>query len=358
MKDHSKSVLFLAGDGVGPEIISVAKSLLDKLESKHSEIKLAKADALVGGSAIDSFNSPLPPSTLELALNADAILLGAVGGFKWDNLPAANKPEKGLLQLRQNLNLFSNFRPITLYPELENNSPLKREIISGVDLMIIRELTGDLYFGEPRSLSKVAGRRQAVNTMCYNEDEIRLIATSAFNLARLRKKKLCSVDKANVLENSILWREVVTELGADYPDVELSHMYVDNAAMQLVARPTQFDCILTSNLFGDILSDLAAMISGSIGILPSASIGKKSALFEPVHGSAPDIAGKNIANPIATIVSTGMLLEYLYPGSNYLLQINNAISKALKSGRTKDISSPGIATIGCEEMGNLIIKEL
>jgi len=324
MKNYK--IAIIKGDGIGSEIVEEAIKVLDAVSSNEN-FELEYNEYLLGGSAIDVFDNPCPDETIKGCLNSDAILFGAIGGPKWDNLPKEKRPESGLLKLRKSLNLFANIRPAIIFDELVNASSLKPEIIKGVDLVVVRELTGGIYFGEPRYKDD----KKAYNTMIYTREEIERIAKVAFEEAKKRNKKVTSVDKANVLEVSELWREVVEDVKKEYPEVELEHMYVDNAAMQLVRNPKQFDVILTSNIFGDILSDEASMIVGSIGLLPSASIGGKVGLFEPIHGSAPDIAGQGIANPIATILSAAMMLDFL--GEHQASKkIKNAIKKVLKEG--------------------------
>ncbi len=350
MKNYKIAVL--KGDGIGAEIVNEAIKVLDAVADKEG-FNLEYNEYLIGGSAVDVFDNPCPDETIKGCLNSDAVLFGSIGGPKWDNLPKEKRPESGLLKLRKSLGLFANIRPAIIFDELVNASTLKPEVIKGVDLEVVRELTGGIYFGEPRYKDE----NKAYNTMVYSRDEIERIARVAFEEARKRKKKVTSVDKANVLEVSELWREVVEEVAKDYPDVELEHMYVDNAAMQLIREPKQFDVILTSNIFGDILSDEASMIVGSIGLLPSASIGGKVGLFEPIHGSAPDIAGQGIANPIATILSAAMMLDYLGE-KNAAVRIKNAIKEVLAEGyRTKDIASfDAKEVVTTEEMGSLIAE--
>jgi len=350
MKTYKIAVI--KGDGIGPEIVNEAIKVLDAVASKEG-FNLEYNEYLLGGSAVDVFDNPCPDETIKGCLNSDAVLFGAIGGEKWDNLPKEKRPETGLLKLRKSLGLFANIRPAIIFDELVDASTLKPEVIKGVDLEVVRELTGGIYFGEPREKNKDV----AFNTMIYTREEIERIAEVAFEEAMKRNKKVTSVDKANVLEVSELWREVVEEVAKRYPLVELNHMYVDNAAMQLIRDPKQFDVILTGNIFGDILSDEASMIVGSIGLLPSASIGGKVGLFEPIHGSAPDIAGQGIANPIATILSAAMMLDYLgeSKGAN---RIRNSIKKVLADGyRTKDIASFGAKeVVTTEEMGSLIAE--
>ena len=350
------NIAVLPGDGIGPEITKQAIKILDALR-----LSSAVEYAPIGGAAYDEFNDPLPKITLDLANKADAILLGAVGDWKYDNLPREMRPERGLLRIREGLNLFANLRPAIMFPELINASSLKPEIVSELDVMIIRELTGDIYFGRPRGISiNKNGEEEGINTMRYADSEIRRIAHVAFKTASKRSKKLCSVDKANVLETSELWRRVVTEIADDYPDVELSHMYVDNAAMQLVRDPKQFDVIVTGNIFGDILSDQASMLTGSIGMLPSASLDENNkGMYEPSHGSAPDIAGKDRANPIATILSLAMMFKYTFNDLERFTIIEDAVKQVLKDNfRTDDIASEGMKVLGCEAMGDAIAERL
>ena len=349
-------IAVLPGDGIGPEITKQAVKVIDAFGLLNS-IEYG----LIGGAGYDEYKDPLPKNTLELARAADAILLGAVGDWKYDSLPRDMRPEKGLLRIREGLNLFANLRPALMFPELVNASSLKPEIISGLDLMIIRELTGDIYFGEPRGIALNArGEEEGVNTMRYSDKEIRRIAHIAFETASKRSKKLCSVDKANVLETTELWRRIVSEIAEDYPEVELSHMYVDNAAMQLVRDPKQFDVIVTGNIFGDILSDQAAMLTGSIGMLPSASLDENNkGMFEPSHGSAPDIAGKNKANPIATILSLAMMFKYTFNDLNKFNIIEDAVKQTLKDNfRTEDIVLQNEKVVSCQEMGDAIVERL
>ena len=352
-------VLLLPGDGIGVEVIAQCKPILDLLKTKFA---LEYEEADFGGIAIDKYNDPLPADTLNKAKEADAILLGAIGAPQYDSLPVDKKPEKGLLKIRYELAVFANLRPAISFKELTNVSSLKTEIINDLDILIIRELTGGLYFSEPRGIKGDADKRIGFNTMQYSVEEIKRIAKIAFTSAQKRNKKLCSIDKANVLEVSMLWREVVTDLAKDYPDVELSHMLVDNAAMQLVANPKQFDVIVTGNIFGDILSDLASQLVGSIGMLPSASIGDKHGLYEPVHGSAPDIAGKDMANPCATILSLALLLEHSLQEKEYANKLTQAVKDVLASGlRTADIIQEGEEAVSCSAMGAAILvkfKEL
>ncbi|SDG98905.1 3-isopropylmalate dehydrogenase [Nitrosomonas sp. Nm132] len=351
-------IAVLAGDGIGPEITTQAERVLMALRSDG--LKLELESGLLGGCAVDAAGEPFPEVTRRLATEADAVLLGAVGGPKYDSLPREKRPEQGLLAIRKELNLFANLRPAILYPELASASTLKPEIVSGLDILIVRELTGDIYFGQPRGIEQRDGQRVGFNTMIYSEAEIRRIAHVAFQAARKRKGRLCSVDKMNVLECTQLWRDVVTETAAVYPDVNLSHMLVDNAAMQLVRDPRQFDVIVTGNMFGDILSDEASMLTGSIGMLPSASLDDRNkGLYEPIHGSAPDIAGKDIANPLATILSVAMMLRYSFAQEDVALRIENAVRKVLAQGfRTNDIYEPGMKKVGTIEMGDAVLANL
>jgi len=357
----SKNVLILPGDGIGPEIVTQARRVLE-LVNEQDSLGLEFSEALVGGAAIDADGVPLPESTLEAAKAADAILLGAVGGPKWDTNPDFQiRPEKGLLGIRSNLGLFGNLRPAILYPQLAHASTLKPEVVSGLDILIVRELTGGIYFGQPRGVRvKEGGIREGYNTYVYDENEIRRIGRVAFEAARARNKKLCSVDKANVLEVTVLWREIMEEVAKDYPDVELSHMYVDNAAMQLVRAPKQFDVMVTGNMFGDILSDAAAMLTGSIGMLPSASLDVNGkGMYEPCHGSAPDIAGQGKANPLATILSAAMMLRYSLDSGATADRIEAAVSQVLDQNlRTADIMSEGMAQVSTSEMGDAVVAAL
>ena len=354
----SKKIAILPGDGIGPEIVAEAVKVLECLRQDHGlDIELEHAP--VGGAAYDAHGTTLPDKTLALARAADAILLGAVGGPKWDQLDTDLRPEKALLRLRSELVLFSNLRPTILYPQLADASSLKAEVVADLDIMIVRELTGGIYFGQPRGVRTLEnGERQGYNTLVYSESEIKRIAHSAFGIAGKRSGRLCSVDKANVLESSVLWREVVTELGSEYPDVTLSHMYVDNAAMQLVRAPKQFDVIVTGNMFGDILSDAAAMLTGSIGMLPSASLDTQGkGLYEPVHGSAPDITSQGLANPLATILSTAMLLRYSLDEPEMAKRIERAILQALDAGlRTADIFRNVGRQVSTSEMGDAVVQ--
>jgi 3-isopropylmalate dehydrogenase len=353
-------VTLLPGDGIGPEIMDVAVDVL-KLVADSENFQLEFQSALIGGAAIDAVGSPLPPETLKVCKDSDAVLLAAIGGYKWDNNPRHLRPETGLLGLRSGLELFANLRPAAILPQLIDASTLKREVVEGVDIMVVRELTGGVYFGEPKGIfTTESGEQRGVNTMAYTTSEIDRIARVGFETAQKRTKKLCSVDKANVLEVSQLWRDRVNALAAEYPDVELSHMYVDNAAMQLVRAPKQFDTIVTSNLFGDILSDAAAMLTGSIGMLPSASLGASGlGVFEPVHGSAPDIAGQDLANPLAQVLSAAMMLRYGLNQPAAASKIEAAVLKVLDLGyRTGDIMSPEKTKVGCQAMGKVLMEAL
>ncbi|THF62478.1 3-isopropylmalate dehydrogenase [Pseudothauera rhizosphaerae] len=348
-------ICVLPGDGIGPEITAEAVRVLRALD-----LKFELEEALLGGSAVDATGSPYPEATSKLAREADAVLLGAVGGPKWDTLPREQRPERGLLGIRKELGLFANLRPAILYPELANASSLKPEIVAGLDILIVRELTGDIYFGQPRGIEVRNGERYGFNTMHYTESEIRRILRVAFEAARKRNRKLCSVDKMNVLETTQLWRDVANELAPEYPDVELTHMLVDNAAMQLVRAPKQFDVMVTGNMFGDILSDEASMLTGSIGMLPSASLDENNkGLYEPSHGSAPDIAGKGVANPLATILSAAMLLRYTFAQEEAAQRVEGAVKKVLAQGyRTGDIFEPGTKRVGTREMGDAVLAAL
>ncbi|NDJ15893.1 3-isopropylmalate dehydrogenase [Myxacorys almedinensis] len=353
-------ITLLPGDGIGPEIMAVAVKVLKTVGQKF-ELAFEFQEALIGGAAIDATGEPLPAETLAKCKDSDAVLLAAIGGYKWDTLPRHLRPETGLLGLRAGLGLFANLRPAIILPQLIDASSLKRDVVEGVDIMVVRELTGGIYFGQPRGVfTTEMGEKRGVNTMAYTESEIDRIGRVAFETAQKRGKKLCSVDKANVLEVSQLWRDRITALAADYPDVALSHLYVDNAAMQLVRAPKQFDTIVTSNLFGDILSDAAAMLTGSIGMLPSASLGTSGAgVYEPVHGSAPDIAGQDRANPLAQVLSAAMMLRYTLHQPEAARHIEQAVLKVLDQGyRTGDIMAEGNTLIGCEAMGNVLISAL
>ncbi|NNM51094.1 MAG: 3-isopropylmalate dehydrogenase [Pseudomonadales bacterium] len=353
-------IVVLAGDGIGPEIMEQALAVLTRVNHRF-ELGMTWEHQLLGGSAIDATGVPLPPATLEAAKVADAVLLGAVGGPRWERIERSLRPERGLLAIRAELGLFANLRPALLYPQLAAASTLKPEVVSGLDLLIVRELTGGIYFGQPRGVRVLEnGEREGYNTDVYRESEIRRIARVAFDLARLRNRKVLSVDKANVLEVTELWKEVVSEVAKDYPDVQLSHMYVDNAAMQLVRAPKQFDVIVTGNLFGDILSDEAAMLTGSIGMLPSASLDAQGkGMYEPCHGSAPDIAGKGVANPLATILSVAMMLRYTFHQEVAARAIESAVGQVLDQGlRTADIESVGTKRVGTVEMGAAVVAAL
>ncbi|OYX04798.1 MAG: 3-isopropylmalate dehydrogenase [Thiotrichales bacterium 32-46-8] len=353
-------VLVLPGDGIGPEIVAEAVKVLQVLSKDHG-LSLTTSEGLVGGASIDVHGTPLTDDTLAQAQAADAVLLGAVGGPKWDAMPMANRPEKGLLALRKGMNLFANLRPAILYPQLTHASTLKPEVVSGLDLLIVRELTGGIYFGLPRGVRTLEnGERQGYNTLVYSESEIERIAHVAFQAAQKRGKQVCSIDKSNVLETTALWKEVVTRIAAQYPDVELSHMLVDNAAMQLVKAPKQFDVMLTDNMFGDILSDEASMLTGSIGMLASASLNEHNkGMYEPSHGSAPDIAGQGLANPIATILSAAMMLRYSLNAPEQAARIEAAVGKVLDAGlRTGDIWTEGCQKVSTSQMGDAIAAAL
>ncbi|WP_108125434.1 3-isopropylmalate dehydrogenase [Saccharospirillum mangrovi] len=360
MSAAEQNVLILPGDGIGPEIIEQAERVLRTVADKE-QLNLNLDHALVGGAAIDATGGPLPAETLAKAKAADAVLLGAVGGPKWDGLEMARRPEKGLLGLRSELGLFGNLRPAILYPQLASASTLKPEVVAGLDLLIVRELTGGIYFGEPRGEHINAnGEREGFNTYRYAESEIRRIGRVAFEAAQKRNKRLCSVDKANVLEVTVLWRNIMNDLAKEYPDVELSHLYVDNAAMQLVRAPKQFDVMVTGNMFGDILSDCAAMLTGSIGMLPSASLNENGqGMYEPIHGSAPDIAGTGKANPLATILSVAMMLRYSLDAATAAQRIEDAVSRVLDQGlRTADIASQGETAVSTQAMGDAVVAAL
>ena len=348
-------ICVLPGDGIGPEIMAEAVRVIHALG-----LEFEMEEALLGGAAVDATGDPYPEATRKLAREADAVLLGAVGGPQWDVLPREQRPERGLLGIRKDLGLFANLRPAILYPELANASTLKPEIVAGLDILIVRELTGDIYFGQPRGIEMRDGERFGFNTMHYTESEVRRIGRVAFEAARKRSKRLCSVDKMNVLETTQLWRDVMVELAAEYPDVELSHMLVDNAAMQLVRAPKQFDVMVTGNMFGDILSDEASMLTGSIGMLPSASLdANNKGLYEPSHGSAPDIAGKGVANPLATILSVAMMLRYTFNREDAATRVEDAVKKVLAQGfRTGDIFEPGTTKVGTKQMGDAVLAAL
>ena len=353
-------ITLLPGDGIGPEIMAVTVAVLKQV-GQQLDITFEFQEALMGGAAIDATGNPLPEATLDACRNSDAVLLAAIGGYKWDDLPRHQRPETGLLGLRAGLGLFANLRPAKILPQLIDASSLKREVVEGVDIMVVRELTGGIYFGQPKGIfATETGEKRGVNTMAYTESEIDRIGRVAFETARKRSGRLCSVDKANVLEVSQLWRDRITQLASEYPDVELSHLYVDNAAMQLVRYPKQFDTIVTGNLFGDILSDAAAMLTGSIGMLPSASLGASGpGVFEPVHGSAPDIAGQDKANPIAQVLSAAMMLRYGLNEPQAADRLEQAVLKVLDQGdRTGDIMSPGMNLLGCEAMGEALLRAL
>ncbi|TAN84608.1 MAG: 3-isopropylmalate dehydrogenase [Gallionella sp.] len=352
-------IAVLPGDGIGPEIVAQAAKVLEALRGDGLKIEMEYAH--IGGAGYDAAQDPLPEATLKLAQASDAVLLGAVGGYQYDTLPRPMRPEQGLLRIRKGLGLFANLRPALVYPELVNASSLKPELVSGLDIMILRELTGDIYFGQPRGIRELPnGERQGFDTMHYSESEVRRVAHVGFGIAMKRNKKMCSVDKANVLDTSMFWREIVTEVAKEYPAVELSHMYVDNAAMQLVRAPKQFDVILTGNIFGDILSDEASMLTGSIGMLPSASLdADNKGLYEPCHGSAPDIAGKDIANPLATILSVAMMMRYTFAREDIAQRIEGAVRKVLQQGlRTGDIYESGMQKIGTAAMGDAVVAAL
>jgi 3-isopropylmalate dehydrogenase len=352
-------IAVLPGDGVGPEVVAEAVKVLTAFEGEGLAFEWEQA--LVGGVAYDSAGDPLPGRTLELAKKADAILFGAVGGPRYDRLPREKRPEQALLKLRKELNLFANLRPASVFPELADASTLRPEVVAGLDILILRELTGDIYFGQPRGIREIeGGMREGFDTMRYTDAEIRRIAHAGFRAALKRHRKLCSIDKANVLETSQLWREVVSEVGKEYAAVELTHMYVDNAAMQLLKNPRQFDVIVTGNMFGDILSDEASMLTGSIGMLPSASLDEKGkGLYEPIHGSAPDIAGKNLANPLAAILSAAMMLRYSFDQDRVAARVEAAVKKVLAQGyRTADIFKQGTRKVGTREMGDAVVAAL
>jgi 3-isopropylmalate dehydrogenase len=355
----NKTILVLPGDGIGPEVTREAIKVIQWFKDQK-EHRFEVIYGLIGGASIDHCGLPLDNETIAVAKKADSVLLGAVGGPKWDAVENQHKPEKGLLKIRQELELFANLRPAILFPALAQSSPLKEEIIEGLDLMIIRELTGDVYFGNPRGISKVNGEDVGFNTMCYSKSEIERIAVVAFETAKKRNKKVCSVDKANVLETSLLWRSTVQAIHDNYfSEVSLSHMYVDNAAMQLIRNPKQFDVLLTPNLFGDILSDEASMLTGSLGMLPSASLGVRHSLFEPIHGSAPDIAGSNVANPLAAILSVAMMFQYSFQLNKEAQLIELAVNNVLDEGfRTKDIMTSAGTLISTVEMGDQVINQL
>jgi 3-isopropylmalate dehydrogenase len=351
-------IAVLPGDGVGKEVIAEAIKVLKALRLKNQG-RFEFTECLVGGAAIDAVGVPLPEETLKTCLHSDAILFGAVGGPKWNNVAYDLRPEKALLDIREKLGLYANLRPVKVYNALIDASPLKRDVVEGVDILVLRELTGGIYFGKPRGVEKINGEERGINTLVYTTSEIRRIVKLAFDIARKRRKVLTSVDKANVLETMQLWRRIVSEIAKDYPDVTVDHLYVDNCSMQLIRYPKQFDVIVTENMFGDILSDEAAMLTGSIGMLPSASIGGKVSFYEPIHGSAPDIAGKNKANPIATIASAAMMLRYSFNLEKEANLIEKAILTALEKGyRTQDIAQEGTKLVGTQEMGDVIVGNL
>ena len=358
-------IAVLAGDGIGPEIVAQAVNVI-KTAGEIFGTKFEFQEALIGGCAYEKYSKPLPDETIEIAKNSDAVLLGAVGDWKYDTLPPEVRPERALLGIRKELNLFANLRPVVTFDELISSSALKPEVIKGTDIVIVRELTGDVYFGTPKGIEVRVdengnGVRYGYNNMIYSENEIERIAHVAFKTAQSRNKKLCSVDKANVLDVSRLWREIMIDVSGRYPDVELTHMYVDNAAMQLIANPLQFDTIVTGNIFGDILSDEASMISGSLGLLPSASLSYDGevALYEPIHGSAPDLKGLDVANPIATILSAAMMLKYSFKNNEAYELIFNAVKSVLKDGyRTKDIFNDGDRLVSTAQMGELIVSKM
>ncbi len=353
------NITVLPGDGIGPEVIREAVKILKIVESKKN-LKLNLTEAPVGGAGYEAAGHPLPEDTLKAAQSADAVLLGAVGGPQWEKIDFSLRPERALLGLRSNLGLFANLRPAKIFAPLADASTLKPEVVEGLDIMVVRELTGGIYFGEPRGVETLPdGTRRGVNTLVYTEPEIERIAKVAFDVAGKRDKNVCSVDKANVLECTGLWREVVTQTHEEYKDITLSHMYVDNCAMQLVRNPKQFDVIVTTNMFGDILSDQASMLTGSIGMLPSASLGGKTAMYEPIHGSAPDIAGKDIANPLATLLSVGMMFKYSFSLEDVNVVLEKVVDDILGQGyRTKDILSKGGKEVGCAAMGDRVAEEL
>jgi 3-isopropylmalate dehydrogenase len=366
MSSNSKKILILAGDGIGPEVMGEVKRTLGWFEKRRGS-GFETEDGLVGGCSFDKHGTPLTDETMQKAIDADAVLLGAVGGPKWDNLPFKDKPERGLLRLRKDMELFANLRPALVFDALAEASSLKTELVKGLDIMIVRELTGGVYFGSPRGIETLPnGERRGINTQVYTTSEIQRVARVAFELARKRDNKLCSVEKANVMESGVLWREEVQKLGdSEYKDVQLSHMYADNCAMQLVRQPKQFDVIVTDNLFGDLLSDCAAMLTGSLGMLPSASLGaadaggKRKALYEPVHGSAPDIAGQGKANPLACLLSLSMMLRYSFDQGEDADLLEKAANNVVAKGfRTGDIMAPGCTLVGTKQMGDEILKEL
>ena len=355
----TKKIAVLPGDGIGPEIVVEAVKVLEALKLQGLDVALEYG--LIGGAAYDEAGTPLPAETVTISKDADAILLGAVGGYKWESLDIRVRPEKGLLGIRSELNLFANLRPAILYPQLADASTLKAEVVAGLDLLIVRELTGGIYFGQPRGVKTLEnGEREGFNTLVYRESEVNRIGKVAFDIARKRDGRVCSVDKANVLECTEMWRETMTDLATNYDDVELSHMYVDNAAMQLVRAPKQFDVMVTTNMFGDILSDCASMLTGSIGMLPSASLDENSkGMYEPIHGSAPDIAGQDLANLLATILSVAMMLRYSLDEAGMADKVEAAVSTVLDQGlRTADIHSEGMSKVGTAEMGDAVVAAL
>ena len=356
---RSFTIAVLPGDGIGPEIVPLTVKVLEAAGRLHG-LAFTFKEALVGGAALDRFGKPLPDETLALAIEADAVLLGAVGGPQWDGLDYILRPERALLALRAGLGLYANLRPVRLFPQLVEASPLKRKVVEGCDLIVVRELTGGIYFGTPKGIKPYRGGEKGINTEVYTTKEIDRIARMAFEVARKRRRRVTSVDKANILESSVLWRKVVNEVHKGFPDVELCHLYVDNCAMQLIRDPRQFDVIVTTNLFGDILSDEAAMLTGSIGMLPSASLGSRAVgLYEPIHGSAPDIAGKDCANPIATILSGAMMLRHSFGQEKAADDIEQAVQAVLSAGyRTADIMSAGMKSVGTREMGERIINQM
>ena len=351
-------ITVLRGDGIGPEIVESALRVLDRVEDLFG-VRFEREEGLIGGAAIDETGDPLPEDTLSKCKDSQAVLLGAVGGYKWDDLPTDKRPEKGLLRIRKELDLYANLRPAKVWEPLIHSSPLREEVVKGTDMLVVRELTSGIYYGEPRGIFEEDGKRVGINTMRYTEDEIRRVVRKAFEIAGKRRKKLTSVDKSNVLEVSALWKEVVEEVSKDFPDIELEHLYVDNCAMQIVRRPNTFDVMVTGNIFGDILSDEAGVVVGSLGMLPSASVGEKYALYEPVHGSAPDIAGKGIANPIATVLSLAMMLKYSFGMDEAAELVERAIDKTLAQGyRTPDIYSEGTKKVGTSEITDKIIENM
>lgn len=361
----NKTILILPGDGIGPEVMNEVRRLIDWMDHRRS-VRFDVTEGLIGGAAIDKTGIPLPDDTLDTAIKSDAILLGAVGGHKWASLPFDVQPERGLLGIRKELGLFANLRPALVFEALVGASTLKEEVVNGLDIMIVRELTGGIYFGEPRGIEEYPdGTRKGINTLTYTSSEVHRIGRVAFDLAQKRNKSVCSIDKANVLETTVMWREEMESIKGEFPDVALTHMYVDNAAMQLVRNPKQFDVVVTTNMFGDILSDCAAMLTGSLGMLPSASLGEvdssgyRPSLYEPVHGSAPDIAGQGLANPLATILSFSMLLRYSFDMDEDAKVIEQAVKNVLDGGiRTEDIMEPGKKKVSTGAMGEAVAQEL